>query len=91
MKAYLKEQIKKTAHTFLKNRAPERQDLALDHWNIHYEKDHLTLQNYSLDALAEQFGTPLHVVDLQKLANNYHDFSTVESNSGLKCEVFLSY
>lgn len=91
MKAYLKELIKKSAHTILKQRVPERQDLALDYWNIQYDKDELTLHNHSLEALAEQFGTPLHLVDLKKLADNYHEFSATRSSSGLSCEVFLSY
>ncbi|MBK7897179.1 MAG: alanine racemase [Anaerolineaceae bacterium] len=63
----------------------------MEHWNIRYDGGELTLYGRSLQTLAEEYGTPLHIVDLKKLADNYHDFSTPQSRSGLNCELFLSY
>ncbi len=91
MKAQIKNQIKKIGRILLTKKVGVRQDLPLDNWNIHYVDHHLTLHNQSLKKLAEQYKTPLHVVDLEKLKDNFDGFSKTVSKSGIGCEVFLSY
>ncbi len=48
--------------------APSAWDMA---WN---SKGHLTVQGCDLIKLAEEFGTPLHVVDRARLEKDYHGF-----------------
>lgn len=91
MKAQIKDQIKKIGHDWLIRRVGRRQDLSLDNWNVRYSDHFLTLHGQSLEKLAEQYKTPLHIVDLEKLEDNFDGFEEASSGSGLTCEVFLSY
>jgi diaminopimelate decarboxylase len=51
----------------------------------------LLLQGVPLDALLERFGSPLFVVDAEKLRDNARAFQRVPAGEALGCEVFYSY
>ena len=91
MKSQIKEQVRRIGRAYFSRKVGQRQDLALDNWHVGYQDRQLTLHGLSLATLAQKHDTPLHIVDLAKLENNYEAFSRATSRSGLACEVFLSY
>ncbi|EKU98623.1 diaminopimelate decarboxylase [Leptolyngbya sp. PCC 7375] len=56
----------------LQKRVGMRQDLSPQLWNMSYENSALTLHGVNLQTLLEQYGSPLHVLNTQKLEQNAH-------------------
>jgi len=62
------------------------------HWGFEINKeDHLVIGGCDSIKLAEEFGTPLHVIDKTKLLADYNRFKEAFRKPGLNAEVFYSY
>jgi diaminopimelate decarboxylase len=72
--------------------APRRRDLPLAHWNLTRDAaGELKLSDLSLSDLATQYGSPLFVVDAQKLDANAAAFQQVPAGAQAGIECFYSY
>jgi diaminopimelate decarboxylase len=66
----------------------ERERLAPAYWDAEIGPDgHLAVQGVDLARVADEFGTPLHVVDVARLRANYYGF--LDAFSGIHAPVHL--
>lgn len=90
MKNRFKQFIKQFLGPWLRKRhrnpgfSPER-------WQLGYQEQQLQLKNRSLASMAEEYGSPLHVVNAEKLRHNVSAIQDARSPSGLRCELYYSY
>jgi diaminopimelate decarboxylase len=72
--------------------APPRRDLPLSLWGLTRDASGaLSLRNVALSDLTRRWGSPLHVVDSLRLAENAGRFQARPSNASRGCRVFCSY
>jgi diaminopimelate decarboxylase len=83
--------LKRTVARSIAPRQPTRTDLPLAHWDLTVGGDHtLWLRSHRLASLAERFGTPLHVVDADRLERTAREALAPVVN-GRGAEIFYSY
>lgn len=71
---------------------PHRVDLPEGLWRL--ERDpwgFLTLHGARLDALLERYGSPLHVLDVERLDDNAAEFLSAPPGAEAGCEPYFSY
>jgi diaminopimelate decarboxylase len=72
--------------------SPRRVDLPLSTWDLTRGPDGgLVRSGTPLAPLLERWGSPLHVVDLARLAANARRFASVPPGASAACEVYCSY
>ena len=72
--------------------APRREDLPLSAWRLERDREGaLTLDGVALEELLARWGSPLHVVDAERLTSNASRFLERPAGASRGCEVFYSY
>lgn len=71
---------------------PHRVDLPESLWRLVRDPaGHLTLHGVRLDALIARHGSPLHVLDVDRLDENAAEFLSVPPGAAAGCEPYFSY
>jgi diaminopimelate decarboxylase len=87
-RAVAKRSIERVARRLL----PHRRDLPMSLWGLARDPtDALTLRGLVLGDLLRRWGSPLHVVDATRLAENATRFQAVPQGAKRGCEVHCSY
>lgn len=89
-KAQAKQLVRTISTQALRKRVGTRQDLSPQLWNLAYEKESLTLHGIDLHDILEQYGSPLHVLNTQKLEQNAHAMMYGQQQKPL-LNVYYSY
>jgi diaminopimelate decarboxylase len=72
--------------------SPRRVDLPMELWGLSRSlTGELCLDGVALSALLEQFGSPLHLVDAERLKKNAEAFTATPAGASRACEVYYSY
>ena len=94
----VKQLLKKTKKTLLSTLRPLAQEylppprgFEPSRWGLKEEGGRLSLGGTSLKALVERCGSPLHVIDAQRLERNVASFLRPPPGRSRACEVFYSY
>lgn len=87
----LKKHVKSLTHKAITGMQPVRKDLALEHWNVRRVGRDLALHGVNLSKLIDEFPTPLHVLDEQRLQDNVAACLKQESPEDWPVELFFSY
>lgn len=89
--AYLHAVLKHDHKQFAK-RGLSIHGLGPEHWDLSIDDaGHLCVQGRDLTGLAKQFGTPLYVIDRDRLSRNYHTFLNAFTNHYPKVVIGTSY
>ena len=71
-KAQAKRLVRDLSTQALQKRVGIRQNLSPQLWNLSYENSALSLHGVALHDILEQYGSPLHVLNTEKLEHNAH-------------------
>lgn len=91
LKSNLKSFVKATGRKLLANYESQSTKLNPTLWNLSYQNDQLMFQDRPLASLIEKWGSPLHVIDIEKLLGNLDEFQSVPAGFDKGLEVFYSY
>jgi len=89
LKSSVKKCVKRLVARGLRWRHPVRRDLPAECWGLEYSDRSLTLRGHRLSDIAAEFGTPIHVVDEERLVRNFTALS--QNTDDGACDLFYSY
>jgi diaminopimelate decarboxylase len=84
--------VKRGLRAAIQATAADSPGLGPEYWGLERtERAELALHGQSLPALAQRFGSPLHVVDLARLRHNAQRFRDAAARARTRCDVFYSF
>lgn len=92
LKGASKDWLKRALREAFGPRLDQKTQIPPEHWGLSRDqRGRLTLDQLALQELSGRFGSPLHVVNAQRLRDNARRFMHVPAGAQRGCEVFYSY